>query len=70
MERINLGDYITAPAQGIVATTAVGDLEKFELAAFVAQWKGLQREALVTLGEDRRITPPRSSTLQRSSETT
>ncbi|MFD3762742.1 transferase [Streptomyces sp. NPDC058622] len=34
-----------------------GSRPKFELADFLAQWKGLQREALVTLGEDQRIHP-------------
>ncbi|MFI5642570.1 hypothetical protein ACIA8H_34875 [Streptomyces goshikiensis] len=37
MERINLGDYVTAPIEGAIATTAYGGLEKFELAAFLDQ---------------------------------
>lgn len=57
MERIVLGDYVSAPTEGVIATTAYGGLEKFELADFLAQWKGLQREALVALGEDQRIHP-------------
>ncbi|MEU8943390.1 transferase [Streptomyces goshikiensis] len=57
MERINLGDYVTAPTEGAIATTAYGALETFELAAFLDQWKGLQREALVMLGEEQRIHP-------------
>ncbi|THA45638.1 transferase [Streptomyces sp. A1136] len=57
MEQIILGDYVTAPTRGAIATTPYGSLEKFELADFLAQWTGLQREALVTLGEDRRIHP-------------
>lgn len=57
MERINLGDYVSAPTEGSLATTAYGGLEKFELSEFLAQWTGLQREALVALGEERRIHP-------------
>ncbi|WP_406512989.1 transferase [Streptomyces sp. NBC_00161] len=57
MERINLGDYVTAPTEGAIATTVYGGLENFELAEFLAQWKGLQREALVTLRQDQRIHP-------------
>lgn len=57
VERINLGDYVTAPTEGAIATTAYGAREKFELAAFLDQWKELQREALVSLGEDQRIHP-------------
>ncbi|MFD8982803.1 hypothetical protein [Streptomyces sp. NPDC059564] len=62
MERIDLGDYVTAPTDGAIATTVYGGLEKFELAEFLAQWTGLQREALVMLGEDAhpsfRVHPP------------
>lgn len=57
MDRIILGDYVTAPAGGAIATTAYGGLEKFGLADFLAQWPGLQREALTILGEDQRIHP-------------
>ncbi|MER5932503.1 hypothetical protein [Streptomyces sp. NPDC002054] len=37
--------------------TAYGGLEKVDLADFLAQWSGLQREALTGLGKDRRIHP-------------
>ncbi|MER6522831.1 MULTISPECIES: DapH/DapD/GlmU-related protein [unclassified Streptomyces] len=57
MEQIILGDYVTAPTEGSISTTPYGDLERFELADFLAQWTGLQREALVALGEGRRIHP-------------
>lgn len=70
MERITLGNYVTGPTEGAIATTPYGGLETFELAEFLAQWTGLQREALVRLGEERRIHPPRSSTPRRSSGTT
>lgn len=55
MARIVLGDYVTAPSRGAIATTPYQTLEAFELADFLAQWPGLQREALVLLGEDQRI---------------
>ncbi|MFJ9343810.1 DapH/DapD/GlmU-related protein [Streptomyces sp. NPDC101733] len=57
MERIILGDYVTAPTRGALTTTVYGALENFELAEFLAQWRGLQREALVALGEEGRIHP-------------
>ncbi|WP_330335458.1 transferase (plasmid) [Streptomyces sp. NBC_00536] len=57
MERITLGNYVTGPTEGAIATTPYGGLETFELAEFLAQWTGLQREALVRLGEERRIHP-------------
>ncbi|QGV80945.1 transferase [Streptomyces ficellus] len=57
MARIVLGDYVAAPTRGAIATTTYQALETFELADFLAQWPGLQREALVLLGEEQRIHP-------------
>ncbi|MFF4668672.1 transferase [Streptomyces sp. NPDC001279] len=57
MDPIILGDYITAPVRGAIATTAYGDLQKFGLADFLAQWRGLQCETLTMLGEEQRIHP-------------
>lgn len=70
MEQIILGDYLTAPTEGCISTTPYGDLERFELADFLAQWTELQREALVALGEGGASTRPRTSTPRRSSGTT
>jgi UDP-3-O-[3-hydroxymyristoyl] glucosamine N-acyltransferase len=57
MPRIILGDYVTAPTRGVLATTPYRALESFDLADFLSQWPGLQRETLVQLGEDQRIHP-------------
>ncbi|MFJ7424028.1 transferase [Streptomyces uncialis] len=57
MERIILGNYATAPTEGALATTVYGGLEEFELAGFLARWKHLQRQALLSLGEEQRIHP-------------
>ncbi|MER5357812.1 transferase [Streptomyces sp. NPDC002785] len=57
MDQIILGDYVTAPARGAIATTTYAGLEKFDLADFLTQWRGLQREALTMFSEDQRIHP-------------
>ncbi|MDX5565786.1 transferase [Streptomyces sp. ID05-04B] len=57
MERISLGDYVTAPTEGVISTTVYGGLETFELSDFLARWTGLHREALIALGKKQRIHP-------------
>ncbi|MGW1272287.1 hypothetical protein [Streptomyces sp. NPDC002491] len=57
LDRINLGDYVTASTEGVIATTVYGGLETFELSDFLARWTGLHREALIALGKKQRIHP-------------
>lgn len=57
MEKIILGEYVTAPAAGPIAETPYSGLETMDLADFLAQWPALHRQALTVLGETGRIHP-------------
>ncbi|MBT2488097.1 transferase [Streptomyces sp. ISL-96] len=51
MPSIHLADYVSGATVGAIATTSYGELERYELAAFLTAWPELHREALALVPE-------------------